>query len=155
MGGSAWLVCPEGGGVSASGGSASREVCQGKSASGGSAMGGGSAPRGVCLWGCWADPPVNRMTHRCKNITLPQTSFAGGKNVDKIKQESIPAGYLRSQVQRGSYTVRSNASWVMVTWDHLPRNLCCIEWRTDTTENITFATPLAGRWQIQGAKIIR
>ena len=22
--------------------------------------------------------PVNRMTHRCKNITLPQTSFAGG-----------------------------------------------------------------------------
>ena len=26
-------------------------------------------------------PPVNRMTHRCKNITLPQTSFAGGKYV--------------------------------------------------------------------------
>ena len=25
------------------------------------------------------DPPVNRMTHRCKNITLPQTSFTGGK----------------------------------------------------------------------------
>ena len=24
--------------------------------------------------------PVNRMTERCKNITLPQTSFAGGKN---------------------------------------------------------------------------
>ena len=24
-------------------------------------------------------PPVNRMTDRCKNITLPQTSFAGGK----------------------------------------------------------------------------
>ena len=22
--------------------------------------------------------PVNRMTNRCKNITLPQTSFAGG-----------------------------------------------------------------------------
>ena len=27
-----------------------------------------------------ACPPVNRMTNRCKNITLPQTSFAGGKN---------------------------------------------------------------------------
>ena len=26
-------------------------------------------------------PPVNRMTHACENITLPQTSFAGGKNV--------------------------------------------------------------------------
>ena len=23
-------------------------------------------------------PPVNRMTDRCKNITFPQTSFAGG-----------------------------------------------------------------------------
>ena len=23
-------------------------------------------------------PPVDRMTHTCKNITLPQTSFAGG-----------------------------------------------------------------------------
>ena len=26
---------------------------------------------------------VNRMTDRCKNITLPQTSFAGGNNVMK------------------------------------------------------------------------
>ena len=26
-------------------------------------------------------PPVNRMTDRCKNITLPQTSFAGAKKV--------------------------------------------------------------------------
>ena len=25
-------------------------------------------------------PLVNRMTDKCKNITLPQTSFAGGKN---------------------------------------------------------------------------
>ena len=25
-------------------------------------------------------PPVNRMTNRCKNITLSQTSFAGGNN---------------------------------------------------------------------------
>ena len=30
-------------------------------------------------------PPVNRKTHRCKNITLPQTSFAGGKNHGKIQ----------------------------------------------------------------------
>ena len=40
----------------------------------------------VCLWGReggWADPSppsVNRMTHRCENITLSKTSFAGGKN---------------------------------------------------------------------------
>ena len=30
---------------------------------------------------CQGDPlPVNRMINRCKNITLPQTSFARGKN---------------------------------------------------------------------------
>ena len=39
----------------------------------------------LCSWGggipaCTeAEPPVNRMTNRCKNITLPQTSFAGGE----------------------------------------------------------------------------
>ena len=30
---------------------------------------------------CEANPTVNRMMHMCKNITLPLTSFAGGKNV--------------------------------------------------------------------------
>ena len=28
--------------------------------------------------------PVNRMTHLSKNITLPQTSFAGGKNTPRL-----------------------------------------------------------------------
>ena len=40
-------------------------------------------PRGcTCPGGCTCrgTPPVNRMTDRCKNITLPQTSFAGGNN---------------------------------------------------------------------------
>ena len=27
---------------------------------------------------CPGTPPVNRMTDRCKNITLPQISFMGG-----------------------------------------------------------------------------
>ena len=31
-------------------------------------------------WGAKPPCPVNRMTHRCKNITLPQTSFAGSIN---------------------------------------------------------------------------
>ena len=37
---------------------------------------------------CWdtPPPPVNRMTDRCKNITLPQTSFAGGNNLEVIIQ---------------------------------------------------------------------
>ena len=47
-------------------------------------------PGGVPAWGLYLprgrgylsrySPPVNRMTDRCKNITLPQTSFAGGNN---------------------------------------------------------------------------
>ena len=36
-------------------------------------------------------PPVNRMTNRCKNITLPQTSFAGGNNLNKKKLFRIQA----------------------------------------------------------------
>ena len=31
------------------------------------------------LWCMLGPPPVNRMTDTCENITLPQTSFAGGK----------------------------------------------------------------------------
>ena len=45
-------------------------------------------------------PPVNRMTDRCKNITLPQTSFAGGKHylpattvVGGNKAASFPCGH--------------------------------------------------------------
>ena len=41
-------------------------------------------PGHVTCFACWeATPPapVNRMTHRCKNITLPQTSFAGSKYI--------------------------------------------------------------------------
>ena len=52
---------------------------------------------GVCLWslgGCspactGADPPVNRMKDRCKNIILPQTSFAGGNNLNAWKEWEI------------------------------------------------------------------
>ena len=50
---------------------------------------GRGSPGGLCLGERGSlsgrpPPPVNRMTHRCKNITLPQTSFAGGnKNPQK------------------------------------------------------------------------
>ena len=36
-------------------------------------------------------PPVNRMTDRCKNITLPQTSFAG---CNKSATGRQPIGFL-------------------------------------------------------------
>ena len=40
-------------------------------------LGGVPGPGGTICPGI--PPPVNRMTNRCKNITLPQTSFAEGK----------------------------------------------------------------------------
>ena len=49
----------------------------------------------TAAWSCdlqgmlgYPPPPVNRMTDRCKIITLPQTSFAGGKNVMYIIKNS-------------------------------------------------------------------
>ena len=35
---------------------------------------------GGCTWS-GISPPVDRMTHAYENITLPQTSFAGGNNI--------------------------------------------------------------------------
>ena len=43
-----------------------------------------------CLMGY--HPPMNRMTVRCKNITLPQTSFAGGN--DKRYLPTAREGYV-------------------------------------------------------------
>ena len=43
---------------------------------------------GVCMPGghAWyAQPPVNRMTDACNNITLPQTSFSGGKYYHRLR----------------------------------------------------------------------
>ena len=52
-----------------------------------------------------ADPPhadphplVNRMTHRCKHITLPKTSFAGGNNTS----ESTVSCKIYTQIIGGS-----------------------------------------------------
>ena len=44
-------------------------------------------PRGVPAQGgvpAQVLPPVNRMTDRCKNITLPKTSFAGGNKCPRM-----------------------------------------------------------------------
>ena len=50
---------------------------------------------------CWeANPtPMNRMTHRCKNITLPQTSFAGGNqfNSSHKKSHKVKTHFRKSQ----------------------------------------------------------
>ena len=57
-------------------------ACMGGVRGGGCAcMAGGVHGGGCAWWGGGACPPVNRMTDACKKITLPQTSFAGGKNL--------------------------------------------------------------------------
>ena len=69
-------------------------VCSwGVSAPGGLLPVGGLLLGGVCSWGgipaCTeADPPVNRMTDRCKNITLATTSLRPVKKLELHKKVS-------------------------------------------------------------------
>ena len=54
---------------------------------------GGSAQRGVCPACNGADTPrllVNRIIDRCKNITLPQTWFAGGNKSQMYDVSELP-----------------------------------------------------------------
>ena len=60
--------------------SAQRGVCSGGIYLGGVCPG-GCLPSGCLPRRCTPPTPVNRITDRCKNINLPQTSFAGGKYV--------------------------------------------------------------------------
>ena len=54
---------------------------------------------------CWdTTPPVNKMRARCKNITLPQTSFAGGSETISTGDTAIS---LRSQVPYTKSSLRT------------------------------------------------
>ena len=82
---------------------------------------GGAPGPGGCTWsgGYYAQvlPPWNRMTDRCKNITLPQTSFAGGKNAKRLVTSSthrnikvIPgACFYRGEAPNSPITIRVSA----------------------------------------------
>ena len=56
---------------------------------------GGCLLRGVCSWGVCLrhDPPVNRMTNRCKNITLATTSLR------PVKMVRIPRAFLEMSLK--------------------------------------------------------
>ena len=75
-------------------------------------VGGGSAPGGVP--GQILPPPVDRQTDACKLITLPQTSFAGGKNQIgiRIEQRQKIKDNFPFRVRIGSLKIQPN------------RNLC-------------------------------
>ena len=47
-------------------------------------------------------PCVNRITDRCKNITLPQTSFAGGK--DLLVSAILPSSRFRWPKGKSSFS---------------------------------------------------
>ena len=76
-----------------------------------------SAPRGCLLQGGVSAPggvrysPVNRMTIRCKNITLSQTSFAGGNNYDGVWGQQL------MMVVKGVTTGGRGTGWGGVTTD--------------------------------------
>ena len=55
----------------------------------GESLSGGICPGGLCPGGLCPvrPPPVNRITDASKNVTLPQTSFAGGNNVHTDNQD--------------------------------------------------------------------
>ena len=84
--------------------SAQGDVCSGKCLhmGGGVCLGRGTCLGGVCLGvsaqGVYTPlayyllgytSSVNRLTDRCKNITLPQTSFAGSNNAAKSLQYPV------------------------------------------------------------------
>ena len=65
---------------------------------------------------CWdRDPPVNRMTHRCKNITLPQTSFVDGNN--KKKHTKGPFNVLKKVKVKTA--VSRNVLFLRLTWQQI------------------------------------
>ena len=59
----------------------------------------------LVLGGAWWRPPVNRMTNRCKNIILPQTSFAAGNKTKLLWCKHRP----RDGLWRGRYASYWNA----------------------------------------------
>ena len=94
-----------------------RGVCSG---SGGLCSGRGvSVQRGLSVRGwvgglCQEDPPpVNKMINRCKNITLPQTSFAGGKNAG-CKFVLVVIELFNSDVNDSSAKKSAHYDWVLV-----------------------------------------
>ena len=78
-------------------------------------------PRSAYRWS-WADTPpsVDRMTDRCKNITLPRTSFASGINTfvqfkracSKIYTCTLFSGLLPKPITHEDYPAKFRATCI-------------------------------------------
>ena len=72
-------------------------------------------------------PPVNRITNRCKNITLPQTSFAGGnKKAFQSKTNCPLANRCIGYLYEGGLGQGWGWLWVPKSTS-LNRFMCCRE----------------------------
>ena len=70
-------------------------------------------------------PPVNRMTDRCKNMTEPQTSFAGGKNRVRKAGPGCNLNVIYSsfdiKLTDGQFNAGINGSsdWIHITMNYI------------------------------------
>ena len=73
-------------------------------------------------------PPVDRMTDRCKNITLPQTSFAGGNDKKNVRNGMLifpPSWTPYSKGQHKNLQMTDLAKqWIV--WKFIRFSLICI-----------------------------
>ena len=96
-------------------------------------------------------PPVNRMTDRCKNITLPQTSFAGSKKHIKwqlgnialiqVLQKLILYGHLidpRAVGQRGNQPLNKRER------ERRTRNFCWKEKKRRPSKSLKSSSTVSG-----------
>ena len=130
------------------GGSARGSVCRGCLPGGCLARVGVSSQVGV--WPCdlWymlghthiSAPLVNRMTDTCKNITLPQTSFAGGKK--KLNSRGGRDLVLAVVVIRG---------WVTRTWTVSAARIALLKYKIRSVQLIYMDGHRIGRSKGGGA----
>ena len=66
-----------------------------------------------CMLGSQSPFPVNRMTHRCQNITLPQTSFGGVKKYYNFEFKKL------MQLLHISYTSTLKLILKMLNFDNM------------------------------------
>ena len=85
--------------------------------------GGGSLPGGVCLvpGGLPRDPPVNRITDTCKNITLATTSLRPVINITTRMHSRMRTGHSSTITGAGGVSMTETPLWTDKRfWKHYP-----------------------------------
>ena len=101
-------------------------------------------------------PPVNRMTNGCKNITLPQTSFAGGyKSVWTIHRTYLKETNMTSKFSLWFYR-QTKVTFPQFRYLHTPMysysiyyTCCCQNNVVDNLVNIVITSEVQSSWSIK------